>query len=664
VKCDICKTKKAQRQCIKLGKYLCSLCCGGGERDISCPPMCPHYKMHSQPGILIASPTITNEDTKERFPIPFDEYIPQVAMLIKCEVSEYSLSPIDSNTLKASFHCCLEECYPSIVDFLYLKEEWKKTQLQMALGNPEGDIAPISVINKDDGFLIYPEEIRILTPQGQEIRSIVDPTRNLIILPESVPRLAKPELAKDEYYVVYYGLNEILYAELKMLKEPFIIEFTIHNYNYNFQEGKFVWDIPIMFPFGKTSLTGFTEQSGLFELSEESCLTKLEPYKGKTIWGYEKIAAMFPVPEDLQNIRLRFGLESAPIGVKNLKSDTIDSDMVCFHSFKLKFSPKRESYIAVKLSRNPIPLALYDYLDAIKVLSLPIAVTFYTNANPNPARLIIQSEIEGITTAETQTIEVDAYQQISVKHQPKILSRTSLPVETLTANLKIIIQKVVGDTANLIYSQSFAVRLLAKDTMVWKSLLPNGISQRLGNYLACWVTPHAPEIDTLTSRAVHRMPKKAFIGYQASTALSVLEQVKAIYEELASIPLRYISRTISFGTNDYQSAQRVQWPSQTIVNSGNCIDLSLLIASALENIGINPIIVLVPGHAFVGWESDDKGKNLEFLEATVIDHCTFEQAVHLGRDRYNKEFNSREYRETQIMNIRKMREQGVFPMTN
>src|SRR5690606_29231687 len=40
---------------------------------------------------------------------------------------------------------------------------------------------------------------------------------------------------------------------------------------------------------------------------------------------------------------------------------------------------------------------------------------------------------------------------------------------------------------------------------------------------------------------------------------------------------------------------------------GNCIDISLLFAACLEAVDLNPILVIVRGHAFVGcWLQDDK----------------------------------------------------------
>ena len=48
------------------------------------------------------------------------------------------------------------------------------------------------------------------------------------------------------------------------------------------------------------------------------------------------------------------------------------------------------------------------------------------------------------------------------------------------------------------------------------------------------------------------------------------------------------------------------------------MDGSVLFASILRQIGIDPILVLVPGHMFMGFYVDPDGKQADFLETTMI----------------------------------------------
>ena len=60
----------------------------------------------------------------------------------------------------------------------------------------------------------------------------------------------------------------------------------------------------------------------------------------------------------------------------------------------------------------------------------------------------------------------------------------------------------------------------------------------------------------------------------------------------------------------------------------------MLFASLLEAITLRPAIVLVPGHAFVGWQRDPTdAASWEYLETTVVSSSTFEEASTIGNER-------------------------------
>ena len=48
------------------------------------------------------------------------------------------------------------------------------------------------------------------------------------------------------------------------------------------------------------------------------------------------------------------------------------------------------------------------------------------------------------------------------------------------------------------------------------------------------------------------------------------------------------------------------------------MDGSVLLASLMKAININPILVRIPGHMFVGYYTDKSHKNMNFLETTMI----------------------------------------------
>jgi hypothetical protein len=94
-----------------------------------------------------------------------------------------------------------------------------------------------------------------------------------------------------------------------------------------------------------------------------------------------------------------------------------------------------------------------------------------------------------------------------------------------------------------------------------------------------------------------------FDGYQQEDPVAVDKQVQAVWTALVNeYRFQYVNPPPAYSNK----TQRLRTPTEIIgSNSGTCIDLALLIASCLEYIGIYPVLVLLTGHAFVGyWRSD------------------------------------------------------------
>lgn len=136
---------------------------------------------------------------------------------------------------------------------------------------------------------------------------------------------------------------------------------------------------------------------------------------------------------------------------------------------------------------------------------------------------------------------------------------------------------------------------------------------------------------------------------------SVRDQVRAIYNALKAQGISYSSTSISFPAG----TQKVRFPADALNESAaNCIDGAVLMASALEAIDIEPLIVMVPGHAFLAWRDNAGSESMEFLETTMIGNSTFEEAVEEGRAKYNKYTTEGTAR---LVDIKEARSAGLLP---
>ena len=83
--------------------------------------------------------------------------------------------------------------------------------------------------------------------------------------------------------------------------------------------------------------------------------------------------------------------------------------------------------------------------------------------------------------------------------------------------------------------------------------------------------------------------------------------------------VRYSSITATSVKAQTVASQHVRLIEESLNNSqANCVDGSVLLASALRKIGIEPFLVLVPGHCYVGFYVDEKKENMLAIETTML----------------------------------------------
>jgi hypothetical protein len=124
--------------------------------------------------------------------------------------------------------------------------------------------------------------------------------------------------------------------------------------------------------------------------------------------------------------------------------------------------------------------------------------------------------------------------------------------------------------------------------------------------LAAFVTPNASAVRSLASDASDLLAKRtgspSLQGYQggADRAIAI---ATAIYDAMAVREIRYISPPPSFERN----GQKIRTPHEVLVDRwGTCLDLAVTYAAGLEQAGLNPVIALLPGHAYCAYFVDEQ----------------------------------------------------------
>lgn len=119
--------------------------------------------------------------------------------------------------------------------------------------------------------------------------------------------------------------------------------------------------------------------------------------------------------------------------------------------------------------------------------------------------------------------------------------------------------------------------------------------------LAAFVMPNDPAVSRLlkdASEILRRSGKDPSLeGYQQKSRKRVWEIAAAVWSAVAQRRLTYSEPPASFERN----GQKIRTPGEVLDNGiATCLDAAVLFASALEQIGLRPLIAFTEGHAICG----------------------------------------------------------------
>lgn len=194
---------------------------------------------------------------------------------------------------------------------------------------------------------------------------------------------------------------------------------------------------------------------------------------------------------------------------------------------------------------------------------------------------------------------------------------TPLKIVLLPDYLFELSEKIVGN---------IHIEIMSEDKVIYDGykeleVLPHDYWQGvllMPEFLAAFIMPNLPKVVEITAKAGKHLQnwkgEPSFTGYQTDDINEVKMQVTAIYAALQEENIAYTMPPASFE----KMGQRVRVPQEVLQNKqGTCIDLAVLFASCLEAININSLVIIIKGHAFVGYWLEEK----TFPDAT-IDDCS------------------------------------------
>jgi hypothetical protein len=249
----------------------------------------------------------------------------------------------------------------------------------------------------------------------------------------------------------------------------------------------------------------------------------------------------------------------------------------------------------------------------------------------NPLTLIANVSVVGLTQGQSQTINATPTLQ-SVSIIPPMLSQN---FRKLTSEYHTFLHVQVTDTAkHLYYISDIPVLFHSRWLMQWVA------ANRLK--IGAWVTPNDPAVSALVLKASKHLAVQpppipsAMIGYNKASRKEVIAQVDALYDTLRlDYTMHYLQASVPYSGpgSSAVSTQNIKLPVEVLQqHSGMCIELTLLLASAVERIGLHPEVVIIPGHAFLGVAVTPDNKHFEYWDAVQVNANVAGDSANIATD--------------------------------
>ncbi len=283
----------------------------------------------------------------------------------------------------------------------------------------------------------------------------------------------------------------------------------------------------------------------------------------------------------------------------------------------------------------------------------PVAVLSVANTSNKAVLQIITAEVRGWSGELRQTAVIGPHEVRMFNLDPELLTKAYFNGEIHSATLVVEVQDpATGHT----FAQQRPVFIHSASDLFWGRKFANA------QQLARWVTPHDDKILQLVSRAERLVPGGRMRGYSPAPRVDVAKQVRAqaaaVFQAMRRSGISYVSSIYTFG-NYPNETQRIRLPRETLeLSNANCIDVSVAFASALENLGMKPVVVIVPGHAFTGVRLGPNSPDILYLDLTVLPRGTFAAA----EARAQAWLKNTPPNEVLTVDIGAARSLGIYPM--
>ena len=252
---------------------------------------------------------------------------------------------------------------------------------------------------------------------------------------------------------------------------------------------------------------------------------------------------------------------------------------------------------------------------------------------------------------EVAVLKLAAYENIELKNIVPVINGDYLA--SLTEKEVGYVTVAVYNGEELLGSENSEIEILPYGQWSGTVYMPE--------LLCAFVMPNHPAVQGIVAKAALWLEKwkgdPAILGYSTQNPNEVRMQMAAVYEAIKQEAIAYCLPPASYET----VGQKIRTPDEiTGQKMATCLDLSVLYASALEAMGLNPLIMIHKEHAYIGCWLEEKSfaecvqddvsallkRTAEGIDEIALAECTvmtagknvsFEDACKTAKEQLQKE---------------------------
>ncbi len=307
-----------------------------------------------------------------------------------------------------------------------------------------------------------------------------------------------------------------------------------------------------------------------------------------------------------------------------------------------------------------LALGTYHLKAAGKIDRQPLVLVRLINHRKTPRTFRIEVQVGGVTEPMRKTVSVAPGKQVDTALTPPLPMSFEPGKLRAPRTAQLVIRVTEG--SELLLEESEPIEVLPRDYLPLAERVGSDRTLDRRDTAMAWLTPTDPAIDAFLTKAKARVKgSKSFAGAKAAS----LAQAKALFDELKARGLSVVMDPEVFA--EAAEVKRTRVPAEVLATgNAHALEATLTFATLLEAIGLRPVVVFLPGHAFVGWEptAADKSKDKRYyLDVALIGTGTFDQARRQGDLQFKQLFVGKllENRQALALSVAKARAAGITP---